>query len=246
MEKLMSTYQKRIATVALCAAMFIAFTSTAQETAVADPGAQFKTQARDWTLRFGLVAVGNSGDTTVTTDPGGVAVDIDGGGGLFVSFERRMTPLLGLEMGLLGTGSDMNISANAGGKHHWDNKNDALAMGSLTIGLNFHIVDSESVDFYAGPLLAFNHYAGVSAHCSDDCWDKHHDGTTGTTLSDSEVTWGAKAGVDFLLGQQRRWSVGGSVTYMDATYNFEQKTEPGKTAIDLDPVMLSVGVGFRF
>ncbi len=242
----MSTHQKRIATVALCAAMFIAFTSTAQETTVADPGAQLTTPVRDWTLRFGLVAVGNSGDTAVTTDPGGVDVDINGGGGLFVSFERRMTPLLGLEMGLLGTGSDMNISTSAGSKHHWDNEADSLAMGSLTIGLNFHFVDSESIDFYAGPLLAFNHYAGVSAHCSDDCWDKHDDWTTSTTRSDSEVTWGAKAGVDFLLGQKRRWSVGGSLTYMDATYNFEQISAPGKTAIDLDPVMLSVGVGFRF
>lgn len=243
----MRARQTQIATAAFLAALSMAFGAMAQEGAAADSGAA--PTARDWTLRFGLMGVENSGDTDVTVEPGAAEVDIDGGGGLYVSFERRVTPLVGLEMGLLGTGSDMRVRSGDLSKHYrWGNEIDTLAMGSLTVGLNFHFVNDGSVDFYAGPLVAFNRYEGVSVHdgYGHGWWDDDEEWTTVHTRDDSEVTWGAKVGVDFLVGRKHRWSVGGSLTYMDATYDFERKSEPGKREISLDPVLVSVGVGFRF
>ncbi len=205
-------------------------------------------RSRDWVLRFGFLVADTVGDTSVATSPGGTSVSLSGGGGGFVSLERRISPLVGVEFNLIGMASDLNLSTGAGLKHHVYSESDFLTTGSIALGVNFHFVNEGPVDVYAGPMLAFNRYSNVSTRSGfhGDWHEKHDEWVTVQWQSDSEVTWGAKAGLDIFLGKKKTWSLGCSLTYMDATYNFKDDPDSRGTSISFDPLMFSFGAGFRF
>ena len=100
------------------------------------------------------------------------------------------------------------------------------------------------------PMLAFNRYSKWSVHtgCGGDwCSTKHDDDWVSvSSRSDSEVTWGAKLGIDIVLTKRGNWTFGGSLSYLDATYNFQEDSGQNRGSIDLDPLMFSFGGGFRF
>jgi hypothetical protein len=220
-----------------------------EEEATAEAKAVDQPKVRDWILRFGVVVAETNGRTSVDVDPGSVDVRLSGGGGAFAALEYKIIPLLGLEFGTTSIGTDMNVSAHTGLKHFGTDV-DILGMSALTIGANFRFVRTRTVNVYAGPMLAFNRYSKWSVHtgCDDDCWPvKHDDGWVSVqSRSDSEITWGAKLGIDIVLTKRGNWTFGGSISYLDATYDFRQDPGPGQGSIDLDPIMFSFGAGFRF
>lgn len=205
---------------------------------------------RDWSLRFGFIVAETDGATSIVVDPGAVDVRLSGGGGGFVNLEKEVTQLLGLEFGLIGIGTDMRVSADSGLKH-WGTGVEILSMGALTLGANFHMVKTEVIDVYAGPMLSFNNYnkSAVHAGCDDDWWpNKHHDHhwVSVSSKNDSELTWGAKAGIDIFLNKKKSWTLNGSLSYIDAACDFEEESSQGRSSIDLDPIMFGFGVGYRF
>ena len=64
--------------------------------------------------------------------------------------------------------------------------------------------------------------------------------------NDSEVTWGAKLGIDIVLTKRGNWALSGSLSYLDATYNFDELDGQGRGSIDFNPLMFSFGGGFRW
>lgn len=207
-------------------------------------------KVRDWILRFGIVVADTNGSTSVEVDPGFVDVRLSGGGGGFANLEYAFLPWFGLEFGTAAIGSDMNVSAGAGSKHVGTDV-DILGMSALTIGANFRFVRTRTVNVYAGPMLAFNRYSKWSFHSGfdGDCWPAKYgcdDWVRIESRSDSEVTWGAKLGVDIVLTKRGNWTFGGSLSYLDATYNFDELDGQGRGSIDFDPLMFSFGAGFRW
>jgi outer membrane protein W len=63
---------------------------------------------------------------------------------------------------------------------------------------------------------------------------------------DSELSWGAKAGVDIFLGARRRWSIQGSLTYLNSTYEFDRGAGDSRSTVSLDPLIFGFGAGWRF
>ncbi len=185
----------------------------AQETAgPTEPAAAPLQRVRPWQLRFGFLVADTTGDASVAAGPGAVDVRFSGGGGGFVNLERQLTPLVGFEFALIGMGTDLNVSAGSGTKHDCCANVNVLATGSLTLGVNFHFVKDGPIDVYAGPFVAFNRYADVSTSTWD--WDYDwppcdDDWVTVQARSDSEVTWGAKAGLDIYVGKRDggRWGL---------------------------------------
>jgi len=207
-------------------------------------------RVRNWILRFGLVAAETNGSTSVEVDPGSVDVRLSGGGGGFVTLEYAIIPLLGLEFGTTSICADMNVSAYAGTKHIGTDA-DFLGMNALTLGVNFRFVRTHAINVYAGPMLAFNRYAKWSFHSGvdDGCWPNKHDCDDWVSVesrSDSEITWGAKMGIDITLNKKGTWTLGGSLSYLDATYDFDELNGDGRGSIDFNPLMYSFGAGFRF
>lgn len=236
---------------AAIAALMIASGAAAHEPGETGEAPTVETpRIRDWNLRFGFIAAETNGGTSVVVDPGTVDVSLSGGGGGFVSLERTVTPLLGLEFSLTGITVDMNVSAGRGLKH-WGTDVDVLSMGALTLGANFHVVRTGAIDVFAGPMLAFNRYSKwtVRTGFDDDWWpNKHdHDGWVSVhSKDDSELTWGAKAGIDVFLNKKKSWTLSGSLSFIDATYDFDEESGEGRGSIDLDPFMFGFGVGYRF
>jgi hypothetical protein len=208
------------------------------------------TKIRDWILRFGFVVAETDGSTSVAVDPGSVDVRLSGGGGGFVTLENAIIPVLGLEFGITTIGADMNVSTYTGAKHIGADVG-ILGMSALTLGANFRFVRTRTVNVYAGPLVAFNRYAEWSVHSGDGggCWPSKHgcdDWVSVESSSDSEITWGAKIGIDIVLTKKGKWTFGGSLTYLDASYDFDGVDGEGRGSIDFDPLMFSFGAGFRF
>ena len=203
----------------------------------------------DWILRFGFDFAETSWSTSVDLDPGSVDARLSGGGGGFANIEYKVLPYLGLEFGSTTIGADLNVSANVGTKHYSTDV-DVLGMSALTLAANFHFVRTPTVNVYAGPMLAFNRYSKWTVHSDwdDGCWPTKHDcgWVSWESRNDSEVTWGAKIGIDIVLTKRGNWALSGSLSYLDATYNFDELDGGGSGSIDFDPLMFSFGGGFRF
>jgi outer membrane protein W len=229
----------------------MASSAFAHEEPVAEESATVEQpKVRDWILRFGIVVADTNGRTSVEVDPGSVDIRLSGGGGGFANLEYAVLPWLGLEFGTTTIGSDMNVSTGVGAKHIGTDV-DMLGMSALTIGANFRFVRTRAVNVYAGPMLSFNRYSKWSFHSGvgGDCWPAKHgcdDWVRVESLNDSEVTWGAKLGIDIVLTKRGNWTFGGAISYLDATYSFDDGDGQGRGSIDFDPLMFSFGGGFRF
>jgi hypothetical protein len=207
-------------------------------------------KVRDWILRFGVVAADTNGSTSVAANPGSVDVRLNGGGGAFANLEYAVLPWLGLEFGSTTIGSDLNVSADGGLKHIGTDV-DVLGMSALTLGANFRFIRTPTINVYAGPMLSFNGYSKWSFHSGYDggCEpSKHHcdDWVRVESRTDSEITWGAKLGIDIVLTRRGNWALSGSLSYIDATYNFDELDGGGRGSINYDPLMFSFGGGFRW
>ena len=229
----------------------MASSAFAHEEPVAEEGPTVdQPKVRDWILRFGIVVAETSGSTSVNVDPGSVDVSLSGGGGGFANIEYKVLPFLGLEFGSTTIGADMNVSTSVGLKHIGTDV-DVLGMSALSLAANFHFVRTPTVNVYAGPMLAFNRYSKWTVHSGwdDGCGTTKHDCDEWVSVrskSDSEVTWGAKLGIDIVLTKRGNWALSGSLSYLDATYNFDEGDGQGRGSIDLNPLMFSFGGGFRF
>jgi outer membrane protein W len=225
--------------------------AAAEDPAEIDESANTATRrARNWQLRFGLVATDNSGDTSVSVEPGLVSASIDGGGGGSISLERRVSPLIGVEFGFTSTVSNFDVSAGARAKSAFT-ATDMLVMTPLTLGANFHFVNDGPIDVYAGPLVAYNRYSELSIRTGVDFpwwpWGGEDWNVATVRWTDSsELTWGARAGLGLFFGKKRKWSAQFALTYLDATYELQGESEPGRASIALDPLMFGFGFGFRF
>lgn len=92
------------------------------------------------------------------------------------------------------------------------------------------------IDLYVGPQLALVRYSNV------DMWAGF--GAAGASVSvEDDVSWGAILGLDVPLGT-RGWMVHANVRYLDT----DMKDSGGVSSFNgkFDPVIFSVGVGYRF
>jgi outer membrane protein W len=224
--------------------------AAAEEITETTDSANAKTsKVRKWHLRFGALVADTNG-SPVTVEPGSVTVSLNAGGGGSVSLERRVSPLVGVEFGISTIGSNIGFSAGVGTKSAFTST-EILVTTPLTIGANFHFVEDGPIDVYAGPLLAYNRHSELSIQTGVDFpwwpWgDDHWTGAAVRWADSSEFSWGAHAGLGVYFGKKRKWSAEFALTYLDATYEIERESEPGKTWISLDPLMFGFGLGFRF
>ena len=193
---------------------------------------QFEPELR---LAFDLALV-NPSDEVVATEVGvgGVSVDIDSKAGAGLRLEYRFSPALGVEFGLLGTSSfDVNVGNLGNGVGV---ETGISSFTPLTIGLNYHFPTDQSLDLYAGPFLAFVRYGDVSVQT----------GTGGVVTSetvDTDTGWGVILGIDLPLGSGN-WLLQSNLRYIDTSLT--GSTSDGRFDGDFDPLIFSIGFGYRF
>ncbi len=194
----------------------------------------YASDAPRWELKTGLVLV-DTDEPFAVDKPSGGRVEAGGNAALgwAIGLEYRATNLIGYEVGLAYAKTpDVDDTADT-------NRNE-LGEGPsfmpLMAGVNFHFLDSDQFDVYAGPRIAYVRFGDV---------DLDVDGQSTAFDIDSELAWGASGGFTYRFGESR-WAVTAQATYLDLDMEITQRDTAEDVTIGVNPLMLTLGASFRF
>ena len=187
---------------------------------------------RGWVLRVGPTWMDSDHSDGTVVGYHGEAVSGFGPRdiGLSVAGEYRLSPRLGLEVGMLATSSGVGVRTRYG---------EAVAVGtssyaSFTVGPDIHLTPDQPADLFFGPFLAYSARTDVGFN---------HDEWAGVRVGGG-FGWGAVLGVDIPVGE-RGWRVCTSVRYFDTQLaGTDGNGDPFD--FDLGPTAVGVGFGYRF
>ncbi|MEO1085645.1 MAG: outer membrane beta-barrel protein, partial [Acidobacteriota bacterium] len=166
----------------------------------------------------------------------------DGELGASVSVERRLTPLVGLEIGAL-YGESFSSQRTAILDGVFFQQDYEVDFTALTAALNFHLTPGRKVDLYLGPMIALIDFSDT------EITDFRRDSSglfsfiSGRFGSSEELALGAQIGADIGLGTGP-WSLNLSAKYLETSYDVD--FSEGSVEIDFDPLILGVGFSYRF
>jgi len=189
----------------------------------------------DVKLAFDLAFINPSGNNLQAgVGPGGVNVDFDPGAGAGLRLEYRFAETLGVEFGVLGASSfDVTVGDLGDG---FGVSTSISSFAPLTLGLNYHFSSGNRVDFYAGPFLALVRYGDVEVQT----------GTSGVITResvDTDTGWGVIVGIDVPL-RSGNWLLQSNLRYIQT--NMKGATDNGGFDGEFDPLIISLGFGYRF
>jgi len=186
-------------------------------------------------LAFDLAFIDPSGDNVAAgVGPGGVNVNLDPGAGAGLRLEYRFAETLGVEFGVLGASTfDVTVGDLGDGLGV---STGISSFAPLTLGLNYHFSSGDRVDFYAGPFLALVRYGDVSVQTGTS-------GVVAREAVDTDTGWGVIVGLDIPLGSGS-WLLQSNMRYIQT--NMKGTAANGTFDSDFDPLILSVGFGYRF
>jgi hypothetical protein len=198
------------------------------ETAEMDPG---------WRIRFYAASIDfdNSNGYGHGSRPG---YDIDVGFGLGFNAEYRISPRLGLDLGILG-GAAVDVAWNSYEANDWVwAAYDTLSFTPLSVGLDVHLTPRKNVDLYVCPMLAWVHYGGLVVHSGRD-W-------TATTIDfDQDLGVGLGLGLGVPFSERERWFFNANLTYFESSLESDSVIG-SRMAGDHDATILGLGLGYRF
>lgn len=181
------------------------------------------------------------GDRTTLVETWRGSAEAKSAFGFCLDFEERFNDLLGLgvtlmyaepEVGLAVTATTQLID-DATGAVLSESTGSVARRGSgemtpLLVGPNFHFGPNDNVDLYAGPFLGYVFYGDITIE--DD-----------RAVIEDDLAYGAVMGVDVPFGK-------GSLAFSASARYMVTKAEAkeGGDGIDIDPLTLLVGLGYRF
>jgi len=195
-------------------------------------------QDGNWQLRVSGVWVNPDIDFTDTSDGDQIQAGADSAIGLGLAFERRVSPRLGIEFGALSAEPDVNLDANFSGGPSL-RASDGVSFTAITAGLNIHLTPDGAVDLYIGPFLGYILYGdvGFRAQLGGETLVQNF-------LADEDFALGAQIGANFAFGDGP-WSVNLAAKMLDTSLEVTND-EGDETDLGFDPLILSVGFGYRF
>ena len=152
-------------------------------------------------------------------------IEYDNKAGYGVGYEYEPTKWWGIAADYGRFGTDIKASNVRKEKGDFD---------PTTLGVNLHIIPLDTINVYLGPEAVYVRYG-------DPRFQIPGVGTVRVDV-DNEVTWGAKAGVDFKF--LPFFGLGASVEYIDARAKF--KSSAGNGNLDPKPVIAHAGLFLRF
>jgi outer membrane protein W len=184
-------------------------------------------QDRRFALRFGIVGMSPTGDSTID----GSSAKLESAFGAEVDFEWYINQHLGLEASL-GFAADTDVKSN-------DNLTvvSGVTLVPATIGLNGHIIRSENVDWYIGIL------GGVMRYGDFDFVSGGGGSTSNSNKIDSSGTFGAQTAVDIAFGSNDRWAINIGIKYLESELEPENSALP---SVRVDPLSYRALAVFRF
>ena len=175
------------------------------------------------------VAASQLGDTNVE----GSKIAFDDGKGFGVSFNHFWTPNLSTEFGATALSHDGGITITGV---------PAFDVGSLDL---IPITATVQLHFSHGALLSPYIGAGVSYVMADDLTsDELRQIDVERVEIDSKIGWVAQAGLN--IGLMRGFAVAVDAKYIAYTPDSAAPGDPAPVTLELDPLVLSAGVKFRW
>lgn len=191
-----------------------------------------------WTLRaHGAVWTQISDQVTVTRDsaagtPESGVHSISDGSSAGVGLEYRVTPRLGIELGFLVGRLDTEFRSGTAAGTVTDS--DAFDTYATTLGLLYHFRPDSPTDLYLGVFSQQLNFSDVTFQTAA--------GSSRKLTFDDDYGIGIKLGFDRPFRRQSSWLFSADVRYVLTLLEAEVAGED----LDVDPLILSVGVGYRF
>jgi outer membrane protein len=188
-----------------------------------------------WRLRLFAVSMNPTGDEVVV-EGSGERISFDAGGGYGGGFELeyRVSRRLGIDFGVLTASPVIDVLIDEVGVIS------ASAQPRITpiyAGLNVHLTPDSPLDLYIGPMLAYVIYSSFDLVV--DPWF-YREGF----VTENDFGIGVNVGLDIRLGDAG-WLFTAAFKYLDTTLAASPPDESvGRT--DIDPMIFSIGVGYRF
>lgn len=150
--------------------------------------------------------------------------------GISVSGEYRLSPRVGLDVGVLGGSTGVGVRTRDGVAV----ASGTSSYGALTLGPNIHLITDGPAELFFGPFLA--HVARTDVGYSHDEW-------AGVRVG-GRFGWGAVLGIDIPVGE-RGWQACASVRYFDSDLGGSDENGD-RFDLDFGPTAVGVGFGYRF
>jgi outer membrane protein len=188
-----------------------------------------------WQLRVSGLSMNPTGDTVVVPDTGErIPFDAGSGYGFGIDLEYRASRRLGIDFGVLTAQPVIDVLIDEVGVIS------ASAKPRITpvyAALNVHLTPDSRADLYVGPLLAYVVYSSFDLVV--DPWF-----LTEGFVTENDFGIGINVGLDVRLGEGG-WLLSAAFKYLDTTLVASPPDESvGRT--DIDPMIFSIGVGYRF
>jgi outer membrane protein len=188
-----------------------------------------------WRFRLFAVSMDPTGDTVFVPDTGErIHFDAGGGYGGGLELEYRASRRLGIDVGALTASPVIDVLIDEVGVISASAR---PRISPVYAGVNFHLTPDSTADLYVGPLLAYVVYS--SFDLVTDPWFLRE-----WFVTENDWGIGINAGLDVRLGDGG-WLLTAAFKYVDTTLEASPPDESiGKT--DIDPMIFSIGVGYRF
>ena len=188
-----------------------------------------------WQIRFSGLSMNPTGDTVVVPDTGErIPFNAGNGYGFGFDLEYRASRLLGIDFGVLTATPVIDVLIDEVGVIS------ASAQPRITpvyAALNLHLTPDSPLDLYIGPVFAYVIYSSFDLVV--DPWF-----LTEGFVTQNDFGIGVNLGLDIRLGDAG-WMITTSFKYLDTTLVASPPDESiGRT--DIDPMIFSVGFGYRF
>lgn len=191
-----------------------------------------------WTLTAAGVWLSPVGDEVTTSQGPPFAQQVetqevsDDATGFALGLEYRWTPRIGVELGFLLVEMDTTFRSEIAGMTFADTE--AMDLESVLFGVNWHLTPERRVDVSIGGFVAQTK--------PEDVIFLTEIGGRAKRVFDDDIGFGVKVGLEVPLRPRSGWGLAASVRYLDTILESET---PGQD-LDLDPVVATVGVRYRF
>lgn len=178
-------------------------------------------------------------DTTITEDTGeGIIqdkIEADDAMGYGLAYEYRYSDLMSFGASLSYFNHDVKDTFTFDGTTEFDGTIGDVTWTPILFDLNFHLLKDRKIDFYVGPTVGYAMWDDVSLNA--DGQDAF--GTDKIKIDDSFV-YGVNLGLDVPFGE--KWAFAAGLRYLLVSADPSE----GGDSLDVNPLILTVGVGYKF
>ncbi|MEM7050341.1 MAG: OmpW family outer membrane protein [Acidobacteriota bacterium] len=195
-----------------------------------------------WTVRFFASYLETSGSLRDAGPGQTLEIDLSGDVGFGAAIERRFGERWGVELSALTTEVESRVDLTGLNFEAVDVTD--FRFVPVTLGLNYHVDVGERADLYFGPLVGQASYGDLEAFVDVGfVTELGFDPGDRVELED-DIVYGAQIGLDLPVGESG-WGFNSSLRYLVAELAGEDEG-PDDSTIDLDPLIATAGLSYRF